>query len=101
MKLLPTERWRCFQANGDGHAMGEVEVEQNTLVKAVCGAVAEQGGQAAELRVDTPGGRFQVRWGENGSATALGKSAVFAEFLEVSGLFERCLESCPLDCLSL
>lgn len=52
--------------------------------------------QAAELSIATPGGRFQVRWDEGGSATALGQLAFFAEFLEVSGLFDRWTESCPL-----
>ena len=42
------------------------------------------------------GGRFQVRWDENGSASALGQLVFFAEFLEVSGLFERWVQSCPL-----
>jgi hypothetical protein len=46
--------------------------------------------------VNTPGGRFQVRWDENGSATALGQLPFFAEFLEVSGLFEHWVEGCPM-----
>lgn len=76
--------------------MGEAEFEQSALVKAVNGAVAEQVRQATDLRVSTPGGRFQVRWDENGSASALGQLAFFAEFLEVSGLFERWVASCPM-----
>jgi hypothetical protein len=73
--------------------MGEREFEQKALVAAVDGAMAEQ---AAELRVNTPGGRFQVRWDENGSATALGQLPFFAEYLEVSGLFEHWVEGCPM-----
>ena len=38
-----------------------------------------------------------MRWDENGSASAFGQLAFFAEFLEVSGLFERWVESCPLS----
>jgi hypothetical protein len=76
--------------------MGEREFEQNALAKAVEGAIAEQVREASELRVATPGGRFQVRWDENGSASALGQLAFFAEFLEVSGLFERWVKSCPM-----
>jgi len=76
--------------------MGEGDFEQKELVTAVRGAVAEQVEQAADLRVTTPGGRFQVRWDENGSATALGQLAFFAEFLEVSGLFESWIASCPM-----
>lgn len=76
--------------------MGEMEFEQKALVKAVDGALQEQGRLAAELRVATPGGRFHVRWDEGGSATALGQLAFFAEFLEVSGLFARWVDGCPM-----
>lgn len=76
--------------------MGESEFEQKGLVRAVRSALAEQAERAADLRVNTPGGRFQVRWDEEGSATALGQLAFFAEFLEVSGLFERWVASCPM-----
>jgi hypothetical protein len=74
--------------------MGERQFEQKALVKAVDGALQER--TAAELRVDTPGGRFQVRWDEGGSATALGQLAFFAEFLEVSGLFAGWVAGCPM-----
>ncbi len=77
--------------------MGEAEFEERALVTVVRGAIEEQAEQAAELRVSTPGGRFQVRWGEGGSASALGQLAFFAEFLEVSGLFEHWVEGCPMD----
>lgn len=76
--------------------MGEFEFEQKALMKAVDQAVREQGREGIELRLTTPGGRFQVRWDEGGSATALGQLAFFAEFLEVSGLFERWVAECPL-----
>lgn len=76
--------------------MGEAEFEQKGLVATVGGALAQQAEAAAELRVTTPGGRFQVRWDDKGSATALGQLAFFAEFLEVSGLFERWVAGCPL-----
>lgn len=77
--------------------MGEAEFEQKAVVKAVDAAIVEQAKQASEMRVTTPGGRYQVRWDENGSASALGQLAFFAEFLEVSGLFERWVESCPMS----
>ena len=48
--------------------MGEKEFKQKELVKAVGSAMREM---AADLRVITPGRRFQVRWDEGGSATAL------------------------------
>ena len=52
---------------------------------------------SGELRVATPGGVFQVRWDENASASALGQLAFFGEFLEVPQLFQRWVESCPLE----
>ena len=76
--------------------MGEAEFEQKAVVSAVQGVVAEQMRQAAEVSIATPGGRFQVRWDEGGSATALGQLGFFAEFLEVSGLFDRWTEGCPM-----
>ena len=76
--------------------MGEEEFEQKVLVKAVESALHEVEQAAAELRVATPGGRFQVRWDEGGSASALGQLAFFAEFLEVSGLFARWMDGCPM-----
>lgn len=77
--------------------MGELEFEQKAVVKAVDAAIVEQVKQSAEMRVTTPGGRFQVRWDENGSASGLGQLAFFAEFLDVSGLFERWVASCPMS----
>lgn len=76
--------------------MGELDFERKELVKAVDGALQEIGQRAAEMRVATPGGRLHVRWDEGGSATALGQLAFFAEFLEVSGLFARWRDGCPL-----
>ncbi len=42
--------------------MGEAKFEQKALVKAVESAISEQMIPSADLRVTTPGGRFQVRW---------------------------------------
>src|SRR5674476_180239 len=77
--------------------MGEEKFTQTALVKAVQGAIAVQPQPSGDLRVVTPGGVFQVRWDENASASALGQLAFFGEFLEVSGLFQRWVESCPLE----
>lgn len=77
--------------------MGEEKFAQTALVKAVQGAIAVQPQQSGDLRVVTPGGVFQVRWDENASASALGQLAFFGEFLEVSGLFQRWVENCPLE----
>jgi len=76
--------------------MGEAQFPERTVITAVREAVAEQAAAQQELRVSTPGGRFHVRWDENGSATALGQLAFFAEFLDVCGLFERWVENCPM-----
>jgi hypothetical protein len=76
--------------------MGDLKFEQKALVKAVERGLVEQAREVAELRLSTPGGRFQVRWDDSGSATALGQLAFFAEFLEVTGLFERWVEGCPM-----
>jgi len=79
--------------------MGECEFEQKAVVKAVDSALQAQAQErvAEDLRLVTPGGRFQVRWDENGSATALGQLGFFAEFLEVSGVFARWMEGCPMS----
>lgn len=76
--------------------MGETEFTQRPVAKAVEEALIAQGTAWAEHRISAVGGRFQVRWDENGSASALGQLVFFAEFLEVSGLFERWVQSCPL-----
>jgi len=76
--------------------MGEANFERKMLVETMDCVVQEQRHSAEELRVETPGGRFQVRWDEGGSATALGQLAFFAEFLEVSGLFSRWVAGCPM-----
>lgn len=77
--------------------MGEAKFKQNALVKAVGAALAEPARTNADLCITTPGGRFQVRWDENGSASALGQLPFFAEFLDVTGLFERWVAGCPMS----
>ena len=76
--------------------MGEVAFLEKALVTAVDKAIQEQVQAAEELRLTTPGGRFQVRWDEEGSATALGQLAFFAEYLDVTGLFARWVDGCPM-----
>jgi hypothetical protein len=76
--------------------MGETEFAQKRTVEAVEEAVIAQSTTYGEQRIATAGGRFQVKWDENGSASALGQLVFFAEFLEVSGLFERWVQNCPL-----
>lgn len=76
--------------------MGEHDFAQNAVAKTVGEALLEQASVAAEHRITTAGGRYHVRWDENGSASALGQLAFFAEFLEVTGLFARWAKGCPL-----
>ncbi len=78
--------------------MGEKDFAQTAIVKAVQGVISEVAPKdIGELRVCTPGGVFHVRWDDNASASALGQLAFFGEFLEVSGLFEDWVKSCPLE----
>jgi hypothetical protein len=48
------------------------------------------------LGVESLGGRVQVRWNQCETATAFGQMAYFAEFLNLTGLYRRWIESCPL-----
>lgn len=47
--------------------------------------------------VQTMAGRIQVRWETESSATPMGQLAYFVEFLNLTGLWARWLESCPLS----
>ena len=46
--------------------------------------------------VRTMAGRVQVRWETGSAATPMGQLAYFIEFLNLTGLWSRWLESCPL-----
>ena len=46
--------------------------------------------------VQTMTGRVQVRWDAESAATPMGQLAYFIEFLTLTGLWSRWLESCPL-----
>ena len=46
--------------------------------------------------VQTMAGRVQVRWESDSAATPMGQLAYFIEFLNLTGLWSRWLESCPL-----
>ena len=41
-------------------------------------------------------GRVRVRWEKESAATPMGQLAYFIEFLTLTGLWSRWLESCPL-----
>lgn len=48
------------------------------------------------MNVDTLGGRIQVQWDTQASATPYGQLAFFAEFLKTAGLFDDWVNDCPL-----
>lgn len=48
------------------------------------------------LGVEALGGTVQVRWNQGEAATPFGQMAYFAEFLNLTGLYRRWVESCPL-----
>jgi hypothetical protein len=82
--------------------MGERNLVPRKAMKGVASACQEAIKTMVEpaveaMRVQTPGGVFSVRWDDQGSATALGQMAFFAEYLQATGLFERWLKSCPLS----
>ena len=52
--------------------------------------------QSSCSAVQTVAGRVQVRWEAESAATPMGQLAYFIEFLTLSGLWSRWIESCPL-----
>ena len=48
------------------------------------------------MSVEAIGARIQVRWNQHEAATPFGQMAYFAEFLNLTGLYRRWIESCPL-----
>lgn len=46
--------------------------------------------------MQTMAGRVRVHWETGSAATPMGQLAYFIEFLTVTGLWSRWLESCPL-----
>jgi hypothetical protein len=77
--------------------MGEADFAQSQTSQACQEAIEHYEKIVDEaVRVQTPGGVFEVQWSSDGKATAMGQLAFFAEFLQASGLFENWLQSCPL-----
>ncbi len=76
--------------------MGEHKRELKAVAIAVNQALDGRGDGDGAMSVVTPGGRIQVRWDTRENATAMGQLAFFAEYLEMAGLFERWVKSCPL-----
>ena len=67
--------------------MGEAKRRSNVAVRDALEALA----------VDTVGGRVQVRWNTDRAATPFGQLAFFVEFLNLTGLYRRWEEDCPLQ----
>jgi len=51
---------------------------------------------AGPVPVDTFGGRVHVEWDRSAAFTLLGQLPFFTEFLQVGGLLDPLVESCPL-----
>ena len=54
------------------------------------------GSELESFSVETPGGRIQIRWDLEASATPNAQLAFFAEFLTTTGVYESWVNSCPL-----
>ena len=67
--------------------MGEAKRRANVAVREAVEALA----------VDTVGGRVQVRWNTHRAATPFGQLAFFVEYLNLTGLYRRWEEDCPLQ----
>lgn len=68
------------------HPMGEEEKYPKKVILEV----------VQPMIVATLGGLVQVSWDKESAATPFGQRIFFAEFLEVSGLFDVWVEDCPL-----
>jgi hypothetical protein len=55
------------------------------------------GSELEAFSVETPGGRIQIRWDLEASATPNAQLAFFAEFLATTGVYESWVNSCPLS----
>ena len=52
---------------------------------------------ARAIGVETPGGRIQVRWDGKSAATPFEQMAFCIEFLMLTGLYAKWIETCPLS----
>lgn len=65
--------------------MGEAKRRTHTAMSAITQAVG----------IEAPNGRLHVRWDGQSAATPFGQMAFFLEFLHLTGLCPRWLQSCP------
>jgi hypothetical protein len=52
--------------------------------------------QPEPMIVDTPGGRVQVKWELEASATPSAQLTFFAEFLQTTGIWDAWIKTCPI-----
>ena len=79
---------RCKQSSSRTHSTVKVlrwmknhPMGEEGVVKALDSAMQEMEQSVHAICLSTPGGRFHVRWDENGSATALGQLLFFCRVL--------------------
>ena len=59
--------------------------------------ISVYGSELESFSVETPGGRIQICWDMEASATPNAQLAFFAEFLSTTGVYESWVNSCPLS----
>jgi hypothetical protein len=59
--------------------------------------ISAVGSELETFSVETPGGRIQIRWDMEASATPNAQLAFFAEFLATTGVYESWVNTCPLS----
>ena len=67
--------------------MGEAKLKVKRTTEAMAQAIG----------VETSGGRIQVRWDADAATTPFGQIVFFIEFLNLTGLLERWIATCPLN----
>lgn len=72
--------------------MGEAKRRQELALKPAAQALSE-----ALRWVETPSGKLQVRWNDEAAVTPFGQLAFFIEFLNLTGLLDAWIVSCPLS----
>ena len=75
--------------------MGEAKRKKKLALKPITQAVTD-----ALNCVETPGGKFQVRWNHEAAVTPFGQMAFFIEFLNLTGVLDAWIEDCPLTYFS-
>jgi hypothetical protein len=58
--------------------------------------ISVRGRELESFSVSTPGGRIQIRWDYEASATPNAQLPFFAEFLAATGVYDSWLNSCSL-----